>query len=100
MNEKRLYQDLSWLWPLWGDPDGDYAVWCARVTALIRQHARREDGKLRIEPDMHRLGLFSLDTWRAALRDAGFEVHADPDPDRDGGVTFVCVKSLTGSPSD
>jgi len=42
MNEKRLYQDLSWLWPLWGDPGGDYAEWCERVTRLVRQHARRE----------------------------------------------------------
>jgi len=42
VNEKRLYDDLSWLWPLWGDPDGDYAEWCDRVTKVIRQHARRE----------------------------------------------------------
>jgi SAM-dependent methyltransferase len=245
MNEKRLYQDLSWLWPLWGDPDGDYAEWCNRVTQLIRHHAQREthtllnmgcgggknaynlkrnfavtgidispamldlarklnpecafliadmrdcdlgrqfdailiddavsymvnrselravfamayhhlspggvmvvspdettetfhqnatrvsyaeakskpanldvvfienyydpdltddvydglilylireNGELRIEPDHHLLGLFPLDIWLTTLREVGFEVHEDPDPDREGGTTFVCVK--------
>ncbi|MBN2389403.1 MAG: class I SAM-dependent methyltransferase [Anaerolineae bacterium] len=245
MDEKRLYQDLSWLWPLWGDPDGDYAAWCDQVTQLIRRHARRatrtlldmgcgggknaynlkrsfavtgidisptmldlaqklnpecefliadmrncdlgqqfdavliddaisymvnqtelrnvfamayrhlssggvmvvspdettetfqqnktrvshaeakskpanldvvfiennydpdptddvydglilylirENGKLRIEPDHHPLGLFPLDVWRTTLREAGFEVHEDPDPDREGGMTLVCIK--------
>jgi len=28
MNEKRLYNDRSWLWPLWVDPDSDYAERC------------------------------------------------------------------------
>jgi SAM-dependent methyltransferase len=245
MSEKRLYDDLSWLWPLWGDPDGDYAEWCDRVTLLIRQHARREtrtllnmgcgggknaynlkrnfavtgidispamldlarklnpdcafliadmrncdlgqqfdailiddaisymlnpaelravfatayrhlspggvmvvspdettetfqqnrtcvsyaeakakpadldvvfienyydsnpaddvydglilylireNGELRIEPDRHPLGLFPLDVWRATLREGCFEVHEDSDPDREGGMTFVCVR--------
>ena len=246
MDEKRLYQDLSWLFPLWGDPDGDYAEWCDRVTQLIRQHARREthtllnmgcgggknaynlkrafevtgidispamldlartlnpecaflladmrdcdlgrsfdailiddsvsyminraelravfaiayrhlhsggvmvvspdettetfqqnrtrvsyakaktkptnldvvfienyydpdptddiydglilylireDGKLRIEPDHHSLGIFPLDVWRVTLREIGSEVHEDLDQDREDGMTFVCVKS-------
>jgi SAM-dependent methyltransferase len=44
VNEKtpRLYSDLAWLWPLWGDPDGEYAEWCAHIVAMIEQHARRE----------------------------------------------------------
>ncbi len=44
MNEKtpRLYSDLAWLWPLWGDPDGEYAEWCAHVVAMIQKHAKRE----------------------------------------------------------
>lgn len=37
----RLYSDLAWLWPLWGDPDGEYAEWCAHVAAMIEKHARR-----------------------------------------------------------
>ena len=40
-NTWRLYRDLSWLWPLWGDPDGEYRDWCDHVTRLIRGHARR-----------------------------------------------------------
>ena len=38
----RLYGDLAWLWPLWGDPDGEYAEWCAHVVAMIEKHAQRE----------------------------------------------------------
>ena len=34
----RLYDDLAWLWPLWGDPDGDYAEWCEHVVRLVRQY--------------------------------------------------------------
>jgi len=37
----RLYEDLSWLWPYWGDPS-NYAPFCQNVTRLIRKHARRE----------------------------------------------------------
>lgn len=36
-----LYSDLAWLWPLWGEPS-EYAPYCAHVTQLIRQFARRE----------------------------------------------------------
>ncbi len=41
-NTPRLYSDLAWLWPLWGDPDGEYAEWCAHVVEMIEKHARRE----------------------------------------------------------
>ncbi len=42
MNEtRRLYTDLAWLWPLWGDAATEYAHYCQHVTALIRQHARQ-----------------------------------------------------------
>lgn len=37
----RLYGDLAWLWPLWGDPAGDYADYCRHVAALIERHAAR-----------------------------------------------------------
>ncbi|MDD5265461.1 MAG: class I SAM-dependent methyltransferase [Candidatus Bipolaricaulis sp.] len=37
----RLYSDLAWLWPLWGDPDGEYAEWCAHVVAMIEERAKR-----------------------------------------------------------
>jgi SAM-dependent methyltransferase len=37
----RLYSDLSWLWPLWGDATEEYARYCEHVTRLVRAHARR-----------------------------------------------------------
>ena len=39
--ENRLYNDLAWLWPLWGAPSGDYARWCAQVTRMIEKYANR-----------------------------------------------------------
>lgn len=35
----RLYDDLAWLWPLWGDPDGEYAMWCDHVARLMGRYA-------------------------------------------------------------
>jgi SAM-dependent methyltransferase len=37
----RLYTDLAWLWPMWGDAATEYAHYCRHVTGLIRRHARR-----------------------------------------------------------
>jgi SAM-dependent methyltransferase len=37
----RLYTDLAWLWPMWGDPAVEYAPYCAHVTALVRQYSER-----------------------------------------------------------
>ncbi len=36
----RLYTDLAWLWPMWGDAT-EYADFCRHVAGLIRQHAGR-----------------------------------------------------------
>ena len=36
----RLYTDLAWLWPMWGDATTEYAHYCQHVTGLIRQHAK------------------------------------------------------------
>ncbi len=36
---RRLYTDLSWLWPMWGDPAVEYAEYCRHVAALIRRHS-------------------------------------------------------------
>jgi SAM-dependent methyltransferase len=33
----RLYTDLAYLWPLWGNADTEYADYCRHVTGLIRQ---------------------------------------------------------------
>ncbi|HMN92932.1 MAG TPA: class I SAM-dependent methyltransferase [Hydrogenophaga sp.] len=35
----RLYTDLAWLWPLWGDAATEYADYDAHVVDLIRRHA-------------------------------------------------------------
>jgi SAM-dependent methyltransferase len=40
-NTRRLYNDLVWLWPLWGSP-AEYADWCNHVTELIERYARRD----------------------------------------------------------
>jgi len=33
----RLYTDLAWLWPMWGDAATEYAHYCQHVTGLIGQ---------------------------------------------------------------
>jgi SAM-dependent methyltransferase len=40
-NTRRLYTDLAWLWPLWGDAADEYADYCRFVTGLIERHAAR-----------------------------------------------------------
>lgn len=37
----RLYAELAWLWPMWGDPT-EYAQYCDHVTRLIRQYSKRD----------------------------------------------------------
>lgn len=37
----RLYTDLAWLWPMWGDAATEYAHYCRHVTGLIRRYAGR-----------------------------------------------------------
>jgi len=41
-NTFRLYNDLAWLWPMWGDAVGEYTDWCDFVTGLIRNYSERE----------------------------------------------------------
>ncbi|MDD5556290.1 MAG: class I SAM-dependent methyltransferase [bacterium] len=38
---RRLYTDLAWVWPMWGDAAVEYARYCRHVTGLIRRHAKR-----------------------------------------------------------
>lgn len=35
----RLYTDLAWLWPMWGDVADEYAHYCRHVAGLIERHA-------------------------------------------------------------
>jgi SAM-dependent methyltransferase len=41
MIDVRLYTDLAWLWPLWGDPTTEYARYCNHVVRLIRHYSQR-----------------------------------------------------------
>jgi hypothetical protein len=74
----RLYTDLAWLWPVWGDAADEYAHY----------------GRLRIETDHWTMGLFSLDTWKRVLRETGFEVHEGRyNAAEDEYTVFACVKT-------
>lgn len=37
----RLYGELAWLWPLWGDHETEYADYCRHIARLLREHAQR-----------------------------------------------------------
>ncbi len=53
----------------------------------------RENGKLRIEKDMHILGLFSINTWRRLLTRVGFHFHEEIYCENGNAYTeFVCLK--------
>jgi SAM-dependent methyltransferase len=39
VNTFRLYEDLAWLWPMWGDPE-EYADYCSHAVRLIREHTQ------------------------------------------------------------
>lgn len=72
------------------DPDPADTVYEALMLYIIR-----ENGRLRVEHDLHRLGLFSIETWRRLLRETGFEARETPYSE--GGkeyTTFVCVKPV------
>ena len=38
----RLYYDLAWLWPMWGDPATEYRSYCNHIASLLRKHSGRE----------------------------------------------------------
>ena len=54
------------------DPDTEDT---STETVLI--YLIRENGKLRIENDLHITGLFSLDTWREVIKDCGFKLYEE-----------------------
>ena len=70
------------------DPDPGDDTYEGTLMYLIR-----EDGKLRIEHDLHLLGLFSLDLWSKLLRDVGFLLYRERYTEgRKEYVEFACVK--------
>ena len=40
----RLYTDLAWLWPMWGDAATEYAHYCRHVSGLIKRYGQRQPG--------------------------------------------------------
>ena len=71
------------------DPDPADEQYETTILYLIRYH-----GRLRIETDHWRMGLFSLDTWRRVLRDTGFELHEGRyTAGEDAYTVFACVKT-------
>jgi SAM-dependent methyltransferase len=69
------------------DPDLADDTYEGTIIYLIR-----ESGKLRVEEDRSVMGLFSVDVWRTALHEAGFEVHDEVYSDEPGRIIFACVK--------
>jgi len=70
------------------DPDPNDDVYEGTMLYLIR-----ENGKLRIETDFHRLGLFPINVWRKTLMRAGFEINENTYPENNSNfVVFSCVK--------
>ena len=59
---------LEWEWD--PDPDDDWAL--AEFAFLLRQ----ADGRIRVEHETHRWGLFGGDVWLRLLREAGFDAEA------------------------
>lgn len=52
----------------------------------------RKKGKLRIEQDFHTGGIFTLNTWRKLLKQAGFITYEEKDEMTPGVPSFICVK--------
>jgi len=70
------------------DPDPEDTAYDAVQIYIIR-----ENGKLRIEHDFHRLCIFPLETWRRLLHEIGFEVHEEGySEDGRNYLEFVCIK--------
>ena len=73
------------------DPDPADTTYESTFIYLIRRR-----GRLWVETDRHRLGLFPLRVWRRLLRETGFrvaQVVGEPDrPGARGNATFLCVR--------
>ena len=72
------------------DPDTSDTEFEALMVYLIR-----EQGKLRIEYDLHYLGIFPLKTWRDIIRQLGVEMHESVYNENDTKyIIFTCVKTI------
>ena len=71
------------------DPDPTDEHYETTILYLIRDH-----GRLRIETDHWKMGIFSLETWRQVLRETGFQVHEGQyRSGEDEYTVFACVKA-------
>lgn len=69
------------------DPDPEDDTFETIMVYLIRKR-----GALRVEHDIHICGIFTLDVWRDALQDAGFDSTEYPAGNKVFNCpTFVCV---------
>jgi SAM-dependent methyltransferase len=66
------------------DPDPGDTTAETTFVYLIREH-----GELRIEHDLHIVGLFSIELWRDCLRRAGFELHEEHSSQLPKGVPVL-----------
>jgi|WetSurMetagenome_2_1015567.scaffolds.fasta_scaffold720777_2 hypothetical protein len=56
-----------------------------------------ENGKLRIEQDLHTTGIFSMKTWDNFLVEAGFRIEKRPFPIYDDGrKTYFLARAWPG----
>jgi hypothetical protein len=70
------------------DPDPTDTSYEGLILIVIR-----ENGVLRVEQDVHHLGVFPLDIWRLSLNAAGFKVHEELFSEAGKEyVEFVCLK--------
>lgn len=74
VNPPRLYSDLAWLWPMWGDPAGEYESFARRVAELIGQRARRPVATLL---DVACGGGKNLFTLKRSFRCVGLDLSPD-----------------------
>ncbi len=72
------------------DPDLEDNSYEGNFIFLIRR-----SGRLTVEHDCHRLGLFELELWPQLMRQVGFEVHREESgvPDRDGNPLPILIGS-------
>jgi hypothetical protein len=68
------------------DPDPSDTMFESTFIYLIRC-----DGKLEVETDVHRQGLFGQETWETLLREIGFEVKT-AEPGSGKYLMYICIK--------
>ncbi len=68
------------------DPDPSDTFFEATFVYLIRR-----DGRLEVETDLHRQGIFEAEVWIRLLKDAGFEIET-AESDSGKYLLYTCIK--------